>query len=38
MDDNSSREGYKLIASESKDEPLHIEQESLWNSLVEAYA
>lgn len=38
MYDNSSREGYTLIASESKDDPLHMEQETLWNSLVEAYA
>ena len=38
MYDNSSRTGYALIASDSKDDRLHIEQEAIWNSLVEAYA
>jgi len=38
MYDNSSREGYTLIATESKDDPLFIEQETIWNALVETYS
>jgi predicted ABC-type ATPase len=38
MYDNSSREGYTLIASESGGDPLHIEQSGIWNSIVGAYA
>lgn len=38
MYDNSSREGYSLIATESKDDSLFIEQETIWNPLVETYA
>lgn len=38
MYDNSSREGYALIATESNEDPLHVEQETIWNALVEAYA
>lgn len=38
MSDNSSRQGYTLIACETSEDALHIEQEAVWNSIMEAYA
>lgn len=34
----TSRENYSLIATESMDVPLCIEQETIWKALMEAYA
>ena len=35
--DNSEREGYELIAHESSGESLHVENEVIWQTLVETY-
>lgn len=38
MYDNSSREGYELIAAESRDNSLNVAQPFVWNQLLETYA
>lgn len=38
MYDNSGRTGYELIAQESRDGALHVENETCWNTIVETYA
>lgn len=35
--DNSRSEGYELIAHESSEESLHVENEVIWQTLVEIY-
>ena len=37
MFDNSGHEGYELVAQKLAGESLHIENDAIWNTLVEEY-